>query len=143
MTLGEDVKITLGLAYVSGTAVREGAILDMAGWDGVLIIMVTATIAASAVGDLHAEEDDASGGGTMADLLGTAMATAAADDDKMFVLDIYRPLKRYIRGVVTKDTSNAAAETVIYIQYHGRKRPVADMGADNYERHLSPIAGTK
>ena len=145
MGLLNNSKITECLAYASGTAVRSGATLDMLGYDGVLIIMKTATIAASAVGDLHAETSTDSGfsGGT--DLIGTAIVTANDDDDQLFVLDIYKPLERYIRGVVTKDTSNAMAETVNYIQYNIRKGPVDNEVDDTItsEFHVSPARGTK
>ena len=70
----EDIKITEALAYVSGTAVRNGAVLDMQGYDGVIAIVKCATIASSAVGDIHWEQDTAVGMGTAQDLLGTAIA---------------------------------------------------------------------
>jgi len=81
--------------------------------------------------------------GSAADLTGTAIATADDDDDEIFVSDLYRPLERFVRIVVTKDASNAAAESAIYIQYKGKKLPVEDMGADEYELHVSPAEGTK
>ena len=143
MNLGKNIKATVCLAYASGTAVREGAILDMAGWDGVIGVAHMATIAASAVGDIHWEQDTDSAGGTMTDLAGTAIATAADDDDEVFVSELYKPRERYVRMVVTKDTSNAAAESVMYYQYRGSKFPVTDMGADEYELHVSPAEGTK
>ena len=143
MNLSRHIKVTVGLAYASGTATRNGAELDMSGWDGVLMIMTTATVAAGAVGDLHAEQDTATGMGSAADLAGTAQAVGEDNDDEIYVLDLYRPLERFVRGVVTKDGSNAQAESLIYIQYTGRKLPVTDMGADNYELHVSPAEGTK
>ncbi len=145
MNLGKDVKITKCLAYASGTAARDGATLDMLGYDGVLAVMTCATIAAGAVGDLHFETATDSGfsGGT--DLAGTAIVTANDDDDQIFVADLYKPLERYIRAVVTKDTSNAAAESVTYIQYKGVKRPEVNSVTDlvTYELNISPARGTK
>ncbi len=145
MNLGKNVKITKCLAYASGTAVRSGATLDMLGYDGVLAVMTCATIAAGAVGDIHFETATDSGfsGGT--DLTGTAIVTANDDDDEIFVADLYKPLERYIRAVVTKDTSNAAAESVAYIQYKGMKRPEVNTVTDlvTYELNVSPARGTK
>ena len=48
--LGKNVKISTALDYASGTADRNGATLDMAGWDGVLMIVKFVTIAAGAAG---------------------------------------------------------------------------------------------
>ena len=145
MNLGKDVKITTCLDYASSTAVRSGDTLDMQGYDGVMAIMHCATIAGSAVGDLHFETATDSGfsGGT--DLLGTAIVTADDDDNEIFVADLYKPLERYVRAVVTKDTSNAAAESVLYIQYKGVKRPEVNTVTDlvTYELNISPARGTK
>lgn len=143
MQLSQHIKYTLGLAYASGTASRNGAELDMSGWDGVLMILTNATLASSAAGDLHAEGTATSGTYSSADLLGTKIAIADDDDDQVMCLDIYRPLLRYIRGVVTKNGSNAQAESLMYIQYTGRKLPVSDSGFDEYELHISPALGTK
>ena len=143
MNLSRHIKVTQALAYASGTAVRNGAEVDMQGWDGVIAIVTMATIASSAVGDIHWEQDTATGMGSAADLTGTAIATDEESDDEIFVSDLYRPLERFVRIVVTKDTSNAAAESAIYIQYKGKKLPVEDMGADEYELHASPAEGTK
>ena len=138
-----DVKFTSALNYASGTATRNGATLDMEGWDGVIAIVKHATIAAGAVGDIHWEQDTASGMGGAADLAGTAIAVAADDDDQIFVANLYRPLERYVRIVVTKDAANAQAESAVYLQYRGRKAPVSNLNADAYELTISPSEGTK
>ena len=143
MNLSRHVKITSALDYASGTASRNGATLDMANWEGVLMLVKHATIAAGAVGDIHAESGAASNMSDAADLTGTAQVIADDDDDQTWVIDLYRPRERYVRVVVTKDASNAQAETALYIQYSGRKLPVTDMGADEYEMHVSPAEGTK
>lgn len=145
MNLGKNCYFTTCLAYASGTAVRNGAEVDMLGYDGLMAVMMTGTIASSAVGDLHFETATVTGfsGGT--DLAGTAIATDADSDDEIFVAEVYKPLERYIRAVVTKDTSNAAAESVIYIQYKGIKRPPDNIVTDvcTHELNISPARGTK
>ncbi len=143
MNLSKHIKVTNGLDYASGTATREGAELDMSGWDGVLIIVKHAAIAASAVGDVHAEQDVVTGMAGAADLAGTKIAVVTGNANQIYCLDIYRPRERFIRGVVTKDGSNAQAEVMIYIQYTGRKLPVSNAGFDQYELHVSPAEGTK
>ena len=143
MNLSKHIKHTLGLAYASGTATRNGAILDMQGWDGVLMILTNATLAGSAAGDIHAESGAESDMSDAADLAGTKIAIADDDDDHVFCIDLYRPRERYVRGVITKNGANAQAESMMYIQYRGRKLPVADAGFDEYELHVSPAEGTK
>lgn len=143
MNLSKHIKMTKCLAYASGTASRDGAELDMVGWDGVLAIVINATIGSSASGDFHWEQDVVTGMGGAADLTGTKIAIVDGDSDKVVISDLYRPRERFVRGVITKDGSHAQAESVIYLQYRGRKLPVANMGADSYELHVSPAEGTK
>jgi len=144
MNLSRHIKIidfvTTG-NYASGTASRNGDSVDMSGWDGLLFICPMAAIAGSAVGDIHLETSINDSDFT--DLEGTKVAIADDDDDQIFVIDLYRPLERYIRGVITKNGANAQAECPCYIQYTGRKLPVSNMGADQYELHTSPARGTK
>lgn len=143
--LSDKIKITTMLDYASGTASRNGAALDMEGFEGVLILVKHAAIAGSAAGDIHAEQGAESDLSDAADLLGTKIAVADDDDDQLFVLDIFRPRERYIRGVVTKNGANAQAESALYIQYGARKQPVTNAVADTVEieQHLSPAEGTK
>ena len=143
MNLGKNVKIVNALDYVSGTSSRNGAEVDMQDWDGILAIVKMATIAGSAAGDIHWEQDTATGMASAADLEGTAIAIADDDDDQIFVSELYKPQERFVRIVVTKDSSHAQAESAVYILYQGRKVPVSDMGADEYELHVSPDEGTK
>lgn len=141
MALSENIEIADCLDYASGTSSRDGTSVDMQNWEGVMFICKHATIASSASGDLHLEtsSDDSS----FNDLEGTKIAVADDDDDEVFVLDLFRPQERYVRPVVTKDGSNAQAETVVAVKYRGRKVPVTDAGADEYELHISPDEGTK
>lgn len=144
MNLGKDTKITTALDYASGTADRDGAALDMQGYEGVLMIVKFATIAAGATTSIKAQQGAQSDLSDAADLEGTGITVAADDDDQVFVIDLYRPQERYVRLVVDKDGSNAAAESAVYIQYGPRNRPVDNNVTDEvtYELHVSPDEGT-
>ncbi len=138
-------KITIAIAPaagVAGTTDINGAILDMTGWDGVLIMCTFGTITATAVTSIKAQQDADPIGGTMADLLGTGQAVADNDDEKTFYIDIQRPLERYLRLVVDRGTANAVVACAHYIQYRGRS-PVAAHGTGVAgERFNSPAEGT-
>jgi len=143
--LSDSIKISIALAYAEANAAREGAVLDMEGFDGVIGIVHCAAIAGSAVGDIHFEQDNAVGMGGAADLEGTAIAIADDDDDQIFACDLYRPREQFVRAVVTKNGANNQAESAIYIQYKARKEPVVNTEADvlTLEQHASPDEGTK
>lgn len=141
--LSHNVKISVGLAYASGSADREGAVIDMKGWDGVLVIAQFGTIATGAVTSIKMQQGAAANLSDAADLAGTAQTIADDDDSKVKYIDVYQPRERYVRVVVDKDATNACAETVTYIQYRGREVPPSAHGTGVAgEAHLSPAEGT-
>lgn len=141
--LSENTKISVGLAYASGTSDRNGATLDMQGWDGVLMVATFAAIAAGAVTSIKAQQGAAANLSDAADLSGTAQSVAADDDDELKFIDIWQPRERYVRIVVDKDAANACAESVLYMQYKGKIAPTAAHGAGiEGESHLAPAEGT-
>lgn len=140
--LSENTKITVGLAYASGTADRNGATLDMKGWDGVLMIATFATIAVGAVTSIKAQQGAASNLSDAADLAGSSQTVAADDDDEIKYIDLYQPRERYVRLVVDKDAANACAESVMYVQYKGKLLPSTHATGVEGEAHLSPAEGT-
>lgn len=142
--LTERVKIVSALDYASGNADRDGAILDMAGYDGVLMVVKFATIAAGGMNSIKAQQDTDPAGATMADLAGSKIDVAADDDNQIFVLDVHRPAERYVRLFVDKDGANACAESALYILYAGRTLPVTLNVTDlvTGEAHVHPVEGT-
>jgi len=144
--LSEETKASIAItpaAGVAGTTDLNGAILDMQGWDGVIMTVVFGVITATAVTSVKAQQDTDPAGGTMADLLGTGQTVADDADDKAFEIDLKRPLERYVRLVVDRGTANAVVSSAMYRQYRARNRPPAAQGTNvALERHLSPIEGT-
>lgn len=144
MNLSSHLNLEPVLAYATGTASRTGTAIDMSGWDGALFIVVNATIAASADGDMHLVAGATSSlTDSTDDVKGSAVAIVAGDSDTIMVIDYYKPVYRYVTAVITKDSSNAQAESVIAIQYAGSKLPVSEMGSDELLKLLSPALGTK
>lgn len=139
MQLGRNVKITKALDYASGAVDRDGAVLDMAGWEGVLVLVTVATVASGAVTGIKAQQGAVSTMADAADLKDSALAIADADDNKVFWFDL-KPNERYVRVVVDKDGTNACAESAVYIQYgpSGIEVPITDA---NGESHALPAEG--
>ncbi len=144
MNASAEMQVRTALDYASGTAVRNGATVDMQGYAGILMIVKFATIAASGVNSIKAQSGALANMNDAADLLGTKITVAIDDDDQIFMIDLFRPLERYVRLVMTKDTSNACAESAIYVLYGAKDKPVVQTLADNvtYELHVSPAEGT-
>lgn len=140
--LSQDVKITSALDYASGTAARNGATLDMQGFDGVLMIVKFAAIAAGATTTIKAQQGEASNLSDAADLEGTSQSVAADDDNEIYYIDIHQPQERYVRLVVGKDGANAVAESAVYLQYRGKYNPVTQPTGVTGEAHVAPAEGT-
>jgi hypothetical protein len=142
--LATDIQIRKGLAYASGTADREGAIMDMANHEWIMAVVICAAVHNSATYSVKWQQDTDSAGGTMADLLGTGLTIAGSDDDQVFVTALIKPRERYVRLYVDKDASNACAESVVYILGGGRTLPRLANVTDEmtFEVHESPAEGT-
>lgn len=133
--LGRNVKVTEALDYASGTADRNGATLDMAGWSGVLVLVHSAAIATGATYGIKAQQGAASNLSDAADIAGTAQAIADDQDNTVNWIDV-KPTERYVRLVVDNDTSNATAQDAVYIQYgpYGVSLPVTDTDGESFNK---------
>lgn len=141
----KDVLITRVMnAVAADTSDQNSSIVDMQGYEGVLFVASFGTLTATQVTSLKAQQDTDSAGGTMADLTGTSVGPLAdGDSNKVLVLDVYRPLERYVRCVVDRGTANAVIDSVIAIQYGARKAPVTQGSTVSAsELHASPAEGT-
>ncbi len=138
----EEVKITkLNDATAAGTSAINSAVVDMAGFDGVVFLTNTGTVLATGTATVKVQQDTAAGMGAAADLLGTSQAFVDTDDNKSVAVDIKRPLERYLRLVITRAVANSDWGPIWALQYRTRKLPVTQ-GLDKSEMHNSPIEGT-
>ncbi len=115
----------------------------MKGYDGVLMIVTASAVAAGATYSIKAQQDAAVGMGSAADLLGSAQVIADDQDGDVYIIDLYKPAERYVRLYVDKDTSNACAESAVYVQYGPAYRPQTNASSTvNIERLVTPAEGT-
>jgi hypothetical protein len=144
MNLSQNVKVVSALDYASGASDRNGATLDMQGYEGVLMIVKLAAVATGATVSIKAQQGTKSDASDMADLAGTGVTVADDDDNQVFMIDLYRPAERYVRLVVDNDGTNASAQAAVYVQYGAAKRPVSNNVTDavTTELHVSPAEGT-
>lgn len=109
----ESLKYEDALDYASGTATRNGSSTNMAGFEWVIYVFKFAVIAASAVTSIKLQQSsDNAAADDFTDIEGTAQTVANDDDNQNFIVLLKRPSKQYVRPVVVKDGSNAAAEMV-------------------------------
>lgn len=141
MNLSNEVKITRIKAPTSaaGSTVLESDVIDMAGYEGVLLVAAFGTAAADNV--LSAKMSSANDTGTMGAVEGTSVGAGASDEVQW--IDLYRPRKRYLQLVATRATSSKMGEMWAY-QYGSRTKPVDNTtaGTIHGELHVSPSTGT-
>lgn len=121
---------------VAGTTTINGAVFDMANFEGILFAVKFGTAAAD--NSIKAQQDSVVGFGGAADLAGTLVSV-----EGQLWLDIYRPLKQFVRVVALRGTSTTI-DWGLAIQYGGKKGPQdnAIPGTIAGELHVSPDEGT-
>jgi hypothetical protein len=102
--------------------------IDMSGWDGVVFVVPITDIDDTGVATLTVEQNDSDSDIGMSALEDAeATATSATDDDlndQLLIVDVYRPTKRYVQGVITSSADNVAFGNMIAILYNGSKFPI-------------------
>lgn len=144
--LKDQVSISRVLnAVAAGTSVQTSSAVDMQGFDGCLFILAVGALTEDQVTSLKAQQssDDGVVDG-YSDLAGTLVGPLDdADGNKLLVLDVFRPEKRYLKAVVNRSTANAVIDGVIAIKYSARSLPTSQ-GASvaAAEAHVTPAEGT-
>lgn len=148
MNMSYNDKVSIAIAPAAGVAATtdiEGAVLDMQGFEGVLMVVTFGAITGSAVTSIKAQQGALANMSDAADLLGTGQTIADDDDEQTFYIDLFRPQERYVRLYVDRGTQNAVVASATYIQYgiqSARKAPVTHGTNVSGETHISPAEGT-
>lgn len=137
----DEFKITkLNDATAAGITAINSAVVDMAGFDGIVFLTNVGTIAATGTASIKAQQDIVVGMAGAADLAGTGQSFIDTDDNKSVAVDVKRPNERFLRLVITRATANSDWGPIWAIQYRTRKAPVTQE-LDKYETHVSPAEG--
>lgn len=119
----DDIQIRSALDYASGTGDRDGATIDIQGFDWVVFATHFAAIGAGATVTVSVEQGDESDLSDAAVATGSTLTPAADDDNQLFVQAIEKPVARYLRVMVDNDGANATAQSAIVILGRGRTLP--------------------
>lgn len=112
----------------------NGDIIDLGTggiFDSVCFIAKLGDVADTAVATLKAYAGNESNvsDGAYKTITATVTATVTSADNKLLVLDVVRPGKRYIRPDLVRATANIPVESIIAIKYNAKAYPVTQ-GAD-------------
>jgi len=101
-------------------------IVDCKDFGGVVFAALLGDVSDGCVLTLNVEHGNEAGGGDMEDSALSATFTAGATnaDSKLLIVELYHPLKRYCRAVLTRTTANAVVGGIIALQFEPRSIPV-------------------
>jgi len=134
-------KVSNGAADGQGTTTSDE--VDMAGFDSVAFIVSIGAITATGTVTVHAEQDVITGMGGAADLAGSAQAYTAADSNKLLILEINRPLERFVRCICVRAVANAVLNGIYAVKRQSKNRPVTQCPTVVASKILlSPAEGT-
>lgn len=127
----------------AGTTDLTSEAVDTSDCDGVRFTIGFGAITSGAVTSVKARQGAASNMSDGADLEGSAITIADTDDNKVAVIDIYRPRERYVDIVTDRGTQNAVVDFLIVEKYGMRKLPPTEGSmVVSTEKHASPAEGT-
>lgn len=113
--------------FAAGQTKRTSAIIDMAGFDGVIFVADLSTLLETGTLDVFVEQNVVNSGTGMARLATTTAYTVTAADalktQSCILVEVYRPLERYLQANITPATANAVITGITSIRYHGVKSP--------------------
>lgn len=133
--MGKDLKFYHALAPISAASNTDSdsAAVDTQGFEGVIFIVPITDSVDTGVATATVKQCDTSGG-TYAALSGAvATATSAANDDlnsHLLIVDVYRPLERYLKINLVSATANIAYGDTVAICYGAGKVPITQLSAE-------------
>lgn len=124
MNLSTNVKVTQASPSAAvGTGSITGTTLDMSNFDGVMFLLLAGAITDGAPG-VEAASGAASDGSDKQNLLGALASLTSSQDNEIAILDLYRPLDRYVTPIIVRGGSTGAViGGLVAIQYRAGFKP--------------------
>jgi len=115
-----------GAVAAGATDITDAAGVDVAPGESVTFFFDFGTITANAVTSVKAQQssDDAAAD-DYTDLAGSKVTVADTDDDHLVILEIVKPLKRYVKPYVSRATANAVLNGIWAVVTGIKSLPVA------------------
>ena len=127
--LSKHVKLSVLKAPVgaANNTAAFGTGVDMQGFEGVMFVVPVTDSVATGIATLAAYDNSTNSSGSASAISGaSATKTSAADDDindKALIVDVYKPINRYVFPKITSQTANIAFGNIIALQYEAGFKP--------------------
>lgn len=116
-------------AVAAGTSEIDGTGIDMSGFDEITIIAALGTVTSTGVDVLKIQESNDNGNtDPWADITGATTGSQTNKSNKLLVVSAWRPVKRYVRGVLLPTVANTALNVMLAIQSKASKKPTVQSG---------------
>lgn len=137
--LSENVEIQqIEEGQAAGTSPITSDAIDMAGFEGVLILGSYGVANSGNYAKVQQSSDDGVAD-AYGDVEGTKLTPTVSGNS--FAIDVYRPLKRYLKVVETIGSSSLVGP-ILAIKYGAKALPTSHGDVVDYEAHISPAEGT-
>ena len=137
-----NIKLTrVENAAVAGVTTLTSDVIDMKGFDGVTFVATLGAVLTNALNVFQAQHSDVGDGSGMTNVAGSSVATAAsAGANKLLVLEIARPTKRFLRVTLTRTIANTVLDSITAFQNAPAEAPVTqDVSVLLTDFALSPV----
>lgn len=112
----------------AGTSAVTSSVVDMSDWDGITFVALLGTVTDNSILTLTGKENTANSTSSPTPVapatFATSAITAATSSNTIMVVEIYRPLLRYVFCALTRTAQNAEVGGIIAIRWRGRVNPV-------------------
>lgn len=132
-------------AVAAGQTTITSSAVDMSGFEGCCFQILFGTITTAGVQSIKIQQSSDDGSSdAYSDLEGTSITVADDQDNLVFLAEVSKPLKRYLKCIISRATQNSVVDGIVAIKYGPRTQPVvqgATVGALS-ETAASPAEGT-
>jgi hypothetical protein len=129
MSIRNMLKDTKTVKVSNGSAAAQtevdSSIIDMAGFNAVRFIVDLGTVTDASVLTAQVQDNSINSSSGMADVTGAvATFTASTSSNKVMIVDVVRPVQRYLRLKFTRTAQDAAVNTILADLYQADNVPV-------------------
>ena len=133
-----------GAVAAGVTNITDATGVDCSGYDRCTFFVGWGVITAAGVQsiEVHRSSDDGAGDAYTA-LLGTKVTVADDDDNKITMVEVYRPGENFLKVVINRATQNSVVEMALCVLSEPSKSGLAlSATVSGYEHHATPGEGT-
>ena len=118
------------------------SIIDTANYNGVNFCVILGNVVDNARIDVQCQGNNIESDIGMVNLNGAvaSIESASGDANKIIILDVYKPMKRFIRLRIARTVQNSQIQAVIATKYEPRLKPIDQSGVKVSKTFISPEA---